>query len=73
MNFATMKASGRRVIVDTAREQVRMVNGKEHFTAPTYVNVFLDGNWQTVRQDSIKNEDFGHPFRNMEDIRRKAG
>ena len=61
MTYAILD-DGRKVIVDTARGPVRIVGGKEHFIGPNYVNVFLDGGWQTVRKDRLKPVEYGSPF-----------
>ena len=53
MYYATLD-DGRGVIVDTSREMTRMVGGAEFFLAPAYVNVLLDGSWQTVKKQRLK-------------------
>lgn len=53
---------GREVIVDTSSSPSRSVGGQEHFLTPGYVNVFLDGGWQTVRESRVKKMPYGHPL-----------
>lgn len=53
---------GRAVVVDSSREQTRQVGGKTFFLAPAYVNVLLEGRWQTVRRSRLKDAEYGHPY-----------
>lgn len=57
---------GRRVIVDTARIQKRKITTQlgtgEYHIDEAYVNVLLDGRWQTVKKSRIKPAVFGSPF-----------
>lgn len=68
---------GRVVIVDTSRNQERMVttwkqddvdkakaimSTRPYFLHPDYVNVWLDGNWQAVKRKRLKELPFGNPF-----------
>ncbi len=61
MHYAHMKDS-RSVIVDTAQQQTRPVDGKEYFVDPAYTNVLLGGGWQTVKKSNLKKAEYGSPF-----------
>jgi hypothetical protein len=61
MNFAILD-DGRKVVVDSSRNQTRMVGGKEFFLGLKYVNVLLDGGWQTVKKERLKPAEYGSPF-----------
>ena len=62
MNLAILKDDGRQVIVDSSRNQVRHVSGEEFFLLPEYVNVLLEGGWQTMRQSRLRNMEYGSPW-----------
>ena len=61
MNWGRLD-DGRMVIVDTSRQQVRMVKGKEYFLDPSFVNVLLDDAWAVVKKSRIKTAPYGNPF-----------
>ena len=61
MNWAHLD-DGRAVVVDSSRQMTRQVKGESFFLNPNYVTVLLDGQWQTVRRDRLKNVPFGSPF-----------
>ena len=65
MNRAILKDDGRQCIVDSSRNQVRHVEGEEFFLLPGYVNVLLEGGWQTVRESRLRNMEYGSPFGEM--------
>ena len=61
MNLAMMD-DGRQVVVDSARNQVRLVDGKEFFVSPAHVTVLLEGGWQVLRQNRLRHMEYGNPF-----------
>lgn len=64
MNFALLD-DGRRVIVDSSRNQTRVVGGQEFFLPLNYVNVLLEGSWQAVKKSRLKAKEYGSPFMAM--------
>ncbi len=62
MNLAIMKGDGRQCIVDSSVNQVRFVDGEEFFLLDAYVNVLLEGGWQTVRRSRLRNMEYGSPW-----------
>ena len=69
MNYALLD-DGRKVVVDSARNQTRTVTIStdkcfttgEFFLAPAYVSVLLDGGWQAVKRSRLKPAEYGSPF-----------
>lgn len=61
MNYAHLD-DGRKVVVDTSRQQTRMVGKEEFFLDPAYVNVLLDGYWQCVKKSRLKKAEYGNPW-----------
>ena len=61
MNLA-MLDDGRQALVDSSREQVRYVDGEEFFLLPEYVNVLLEGGWQTMKRSRLRNMEYGSPW-----------
>jgi len=65
MSTNAVMDDGRQVIVDSSREKTRQVNGETFYLTPGYVNVFLDGGWQTVRAERLKDLGYGSPFEGL--------
>jgi hypothetical protein len=59
MNYSHLD-DGRLVIVDSARKQTAVHTAEP--CPPGYVNVLLDGHWQTVKRSRLKAAFFGSPF-----------
>jgi hypothetical protein len=57
-----MLDDGRQVVVDSSRDQTRVVEGEEFFVSPGHVVVLLEGGWQVIRRKRLRNMEYGSPF-----------
>lgn len=69
MHYALLD-DGRRVIVDTPKQPTRKVGSQTFFLDAGYTPILLDGGWQVVRSNRLKNIGWGSPFDSLRGVTR---